>query len=200
MERIEGRVLWSFMFRPEAKNTQQLSKQFCGLLLQLHRLDWQSVAEDSFHYDEKNSYQFVDRWMHRVQEHLVRFGLSSFDPILDWLHERRDAVPCAQPAVIHNDLHPANVLVRDDGSAVVIDWSGCDISDARYDLAWTMLLAGAYESMEIAGNIIETYEQLAGNPVEQIAFFEVSACLRRLFRIVVSLRDKQASWGWIETP
>ena len=33
-------------------------------------------------------------------------------------------VPCRHPALVHGDFHPNNILLREDGSAVVIDWAG----------------------------------------------------------------------------
>ena len=42
---------------------------------------------------------------------------------LAWLEKRREAVPCVRPSVVHWDFHPNNILVREDGSAVVIDWT-----------------------------------------------------------------------------
>ncbi len=54
--------------------------------------------------------------------------------------------PCYHP--VHWDYHPGNVLLRDDSSAVVIDWTQIDVSDPRFDLAWTLLLVSSYEGAE----------------------------------------------------
>ena len=85
--------------------------------------------------------------------------------------------------------------MKEDGSAVVIDWSGFDVSDPRFDLAWTMLLVGSYESLAWRDRILQSYERQAGSPVEQMAFFDVSACLRRLAYIVVSLKGSADKLG-----
>ena len=195
MERIAGRNLWSFMFRPETDHKEQLLDQFCGLLVQLHKLDWSAVAGESLSYVEGDPYQFVDRWLLDALEYGQRFELSSFDDHINWLQERRDTVPCFRPSLIHYDFHPANILVREDGSAIVIDWSGFDLSDSRFDLAWTLLLVGSYESMAWRDRLLRSYERQSGNPAEQLAFFEVSACVRRLAIILVSLRDGPGKSG-----
>jgi aminoglycoside phosphotransferase (APT) family kinase protein len=86
------------------------------------------------------------------------------------------------------DYHPHNVLVRDDGRAFVIDWPNAAISDYRLDLAWTLVLMGCHGNPDVAHHVLQAYEQSSGHAVEQLAFFEVAACLRRLISIVVSLR------------
>ena len=44
-----------------------------------------------------------------------------------------------------------------------------------------------YGSPEPRALVLGEYERIAGYRVEQIEYFEVAACLRRLFSIVVSL-------------
>ena len=195
MERITGRNLWSFMFRSETDNTQQLLDQFCDLFIQLHELDWSTVTGETFSYVEGDPYQFVDRWLQDAQEYGQRFEISGFDAHFEWLQERRHTVPCFRPSLIHYDFHPANILIREDGSAVVIDWSGFDLTDSRYDLAWTLLLVGSYESMASRDRLLRSYESKSGAPAKQLPFFEVSACLRRLSIILVSLRGGAGELG-----
>lgn len=195
MERIDGKTLWSFMFQPETKNKQQLLDQFCGLVVQLHNHDWRAVAVDTFDYDEKDPYQFVDQWLQSAWDQLERLELNSFDDTFKWLQDRRDSVPCTRPAVIHYDFHPNNILIKEDGSAVVIDWSNIDISDPRFDLAWTMLLVGSYESSAWRNRILESYERQAGSHIQELAFFDVSACSRRLASILASLGGRADELG-----
>ena len=44
-----------------------------------------------------------------------------------------------------------------------------------------------YEGREWHGRILHEYERLAGAKVEQLGFFEVYACLKRLYSVVASL-------------
>jgi aminoglycoside phosphotransferase (APT) family kinase protein len=69
----------------------------------------------------------------------------------------------------------------------VIDWTNVDVSDYRLDLSWTLLLMSTYGSPESRELVLGEYERAAGHSVEQIEYFEVAACLRRLFSILVSL-------------
>jgi hypothetical protein len=69
----------------------------------------------------------------------------------------------------------------------VVDWTQVDVSDSRFDLAWTLLLVSTYEGRVWYERILHEYERLAGVKVEQLAFFEVFACLKRLYSVVASL-------------
>ena len=113
--------------------------------------------------------------------------MTTYVPVVDWLDARRDLVPCRRLAPIHWDFHPENVLLRDDGSAVVIDWSQYQISDPRFDLAWTMTLVGGQEGGNVRERILSGYEALTGEVVEQIEVFEVFACAKRLASVTLSL-------------
>jgi len=70
----------------------------------------------------------------------------------------------------------------------VLDWSGFEISDARFDLAWTLVLVSSYEGAVWRERILGTYEHQMGAPIQQIEYFEVYACVRRLFSIVASIQ------------
>ena len=114
---------------------------FCGLLVQLHTLDWRPYVSDPSRYDPSaNPYIFVDQLIEMLKSFLHQFPVDGFAPYAEWLETHRSEAPCARPSPIHWDFHPYNILIRDDGSAIVIDWTQIEISDSRFDLAWTLLL------------------------------------------------------------
>lgn len=189
MERIEGQVLWPLLFSSSEEKQQELLTLFCELFVQLHTLDWRPFVDDVASYEMESPYVFVDRWLSTAHDSLARFPRSGFLPVVEWLEERRDGVPCPQPSLVHSDFHPFNILVRDDGSAVVIDWTGLHVSDSRFDLAWTLLLTSTHGSEEWRNRFLQEYERLAGAKVKQIEYFEVCACARRLFDVSVSLSE-----------
>jgi aminoglycoside phosphotransferase (APT) family kinase protein len=124
MERIAGRVLWPILFNAPERRQQELLTQFCELFVRLHRLDWRPFVDDVARYELGGPTAFADQWLRRVRGAVERFPLSNSLRILEWLEARRDQVPCLRPAPVHGDYHPANVLLRDDGSAVVLDAAG----------------------------------------------------------------------------
>jgi aminoglycoside phosphotransferase (APT) family kinase protein len=203
MERIKGQMLWPVLFGSPKEKQQELLTLFCKLFVRLHTLEWRSFvhaqdrpfdqAQDnpSEHYlaiyDAGDPYAPLDRELDKVRPFLTRFPIPGFLPIVAWLDQQRDGVPCQRPSVIHWDYHPGNILLGDDGSATVIDWTQVDVSDSRLDLAWTLLLVSTYEGEVWHKRILHEYERLAGAEVEQLAFFEVVACLKRLYSIAAAL-------------
>ncbi len=211
MERIKGQVLWPLLFGSPQEKQRELLTLFCKLFVQLHTLEWRSFdypfdyaqgrdqdepfdhaqdkpfVHDAARYDTEDPYTFVDWWLETYRSYLALFPSPGFLAVIEWLEARRDQVPCLRPSLIHLDYHPDNVLLRDDGSAVVIDWTQLDISDSRFDLAWTLVLVSSLEGAKWRHRILQEYERLAGARVEQIAYFEVAACAKRLGSVVLSL-------------
>jgi aminoglycoside phosphotransferase (APT) family kinase protein len=189
MERIDGQMMWPLLDRASGAERQALLTQFCALLAQLHNLDWRLFLDDAAPFAPEDPYAFVDRWLSIGRDLLQRSPQVDLAPMAEWLEGRRDALACPRPSLVHGDFHPGNILVRRDGSAVVVDWTASEISDARSDLAWTLLLAYAYSGAEVHDTILHEYERLMGVTVEHIETFEVLACTRRLFDISVSLSE-----------
>jgi aminoglycoside phosphotransferase (APT) family kinase protein len=197
MERIEGRMLWPVMFDPSVAGEMQreLLTLFCELFVQLHALDWRPFVDADEQARYGNPYTFVDRLLDQFRSVLARSPVPGFAPVMAWLEERRDGVPCSRPAVVHLDFHPGNVLLRDDGSAAVVDWTQVDVADLRLDLAWMLLLIGIYEGAEWRTHVLAEYERLAGSAVEGLAYFDVLACVKRLGSVVISLLEGPEKMG-----
>jgi aminoglycoside phosphotransferase (APT) family kinase protein len=193
MERIEGETLWPLLAAASPARQRELLTQFTRLLVQLHQLDWRlftPVAPPGIEASDGaingDAYTYVNRWLDLVHAYLERFPLPGFLPVIQWLETRKDRVPCRSPAPIHWDFHPANILLQPDGAAVVIDWTQFEVSDYRFDLAWTLLLLATHASEEWRDFVLEEYERLSGNPVEELEFFEVAACAKRLLAVAIS--------------
>jgi len=175
------------LFGSHQEKQEELLTLFTELFVRLHRLDWRPFVGDVATDDPGDPHTFVDRELDRWRPYLAGFPQSGFMAVMEWLASRRGQVPCLQPSPIHWDYHPGNVLLRDDGSAVVVDWTQLDVSDSRFDLAWTLVLLSSYEGAEWRERILKEYEGLAGARVEGIAYFEVAACLKRLGSVTLSL-------------
>lgn len=185
MEYVQGQELWSLMSKTPRTEWSPLLTLFCQLFVRLHTLDWRPFSQTA---NNPSPYHTIDRWLEfgRSLPQVNPFG-EEFQPVLAWLEARREQMACLRPSPVHQDFHPSNIIVKSDGSAVVIDWTNFSISDFRFDLAWTLMLADAYEGTAVHDGILQTYEQVSGRPVEQIECFEVVACLRRLLDVSTSL-------------
>jgi aminoglycoside phosphotransferase (APT) family kinase protein len=195
MERIKGRPLWQCVVDYPEHKREALHALFCRLLYQLHSIDWQTFAPTSRAYATTNPYAFVDECLAKERNHLFRYALPGFDPIVDWLYARRDDVPCSQLAFTHGDFHYQNILLREDGSPVVIDWTTARIADPRVDLAWTLLLQQTHVDVHLRDTILQEYERLSGVEVHHLAWFETLACLWRLRHFSVLLSSGENNLG-----
>ena len=191
MERIDGDVMWPLMKAASASRRAELIGQFCELAARLHQMDTHALEPQG----STNPYRHIDSLLLGARDMLNRHPQLGLQPALDWLLARRDSVPCLKASVLHWDFHPSNVIVRADGSAVVIDWTGGRISDARFDLAWTLLLTNAYAGSAMRDSVLAGYERHWGARVDQLIFFEVVACVRRLFDIGLSLSQGAEAMG-----
>jgi aminoglycoside phosphotransferase (APT) family kinase protein len=187
MERVEGQMMWEPLFRSSAPRQAQLLELFCDLFVRLHTLDWHPFVDDPTAIERSGPYAFADGWLTSARAILAPFNLTDTEVILAWLEARRDRVSCARPAPVHWDFHPGNILVRADLSATVIDWTQIQVSDPRFDLAWTLVLVGAAEGWQWRDRILAAYEHRIGAAVSELAWFEVAACAKRLFSVIVSL-------------
>lgn len=187
MERVDGRPMWPAFRSPSADAVQYLVEQFCALHVRLHALDWRPFVPNPASLEAKGPFAHLDAELAFQRSWIERLEGSGYSRVMEWLQARREMVPCHRPAVVHLDFHPMNVLLRPDGSAVVIDWTNIRVSDARLDLAWTLILTGCVMGMAWRDRILAEYERRAGAPVDEIAYFEALACLRRLLSVAISV-------------
>jgi aminoglycoside phosphotransferase (APT) family kinase protein len=187
MERIPGETLWGTLFSSKPEEQAELIDLFNQLYVQLHNLDTQPFLEDQENVIGNDSSSVVTSQFENWRAVYDRLPLPDFLPILDWLEDHIADLEKSYPAVLHWDFHPENIILQPDGSMVVIDWTGLQVSDLRFDLAWTLMLITAYEGGYWRTPFIESYERAAGESFPNMEFFDVAACTRRLFSIAGSI-------------
>jgi aminoglycoside phosphotransferase (APT) family kinase protein len=188
MEKINGQELGKVIDNASWDRKMELVNQFCKIFAHLHSLDWQSLNFPQLPYNPKEPYGYINNLLSLVQGYADRFPKSKpFQPVLDWLTDNYKSVPCERLSIVHWDYHPANLLLKDDGEAIVIDWTNVDIGDYRADLAWTLLLVSSYGNPEGRDIVLKDYENLAGHKAEGIEYYEVFALMRRMFHIYISM-------------
>jgi aminoglycoside phosphotransferase (APT) family kinase protein len=203
LERIEGEVMWARLDRAAPAEAGALIDLFGRLFVQLHRLEWEPFAEGRAREPARAwaaggpaaPYAFVDHWLAEAGQVQAAHPDSGLEATVDWLRAGRDRVPCARPAVVHRDFHPANILVRPEGGAAVIDWTGLGVTDPRSDVAWTLLLARMFAGPGVREMLLGAYERHAGAPLAELDWFEVAACARRFFEVLQTLAAGDAATG-----
>jgi aminoglycoside phosphotransferase (APT) family kinase protein len=184
MERIEGQSLWEAIERADEERRRELMGLFSGLLADLHSLHWEVLVPNLKINDE---YTLIKREIYNLKQ-----SGSEIQPVVEWLHARRDLVPCKRPTITHRDYHPHNVIITDAGvyEGIIIDW-GWQISDPRFDLGWTLTALERSELREFRDDVLAEYERQRGEKVEQLEYFEVLASAYWLMHNVQALKNLQ---------
>lgn len=188
MERVEGPLFNEVRRHAPASQQASLLEMFCQLLIDLHRLDIQPfLPPEAATLDLSDPYLFLKRQLAEWQRIRRMFGITLFDETDAYLTAHMNTIPAPRYSVLHGDYHSFNILLDKSGKPYVIDWTNILVGDFRYDLAWTLLLESGYGEPDKRDVLLREYERLWGEPIENIAYYEVIACLRRLFGFVVSL-------------
>ncbi len=183
MEYIPGEQMWPLIDREQEQVGQTLLGQFSRLLADLHQLDWRQFTPER----PADPADWLLRWLAGNRGELEYFHLDGFLPVLDWLTARAVDITLQPPAPVHWDFHPGNVLISPAGRLVVVDWTQFTVSDARFDLAWTLLLLGAYEGDRWRTTVLTEYERYQGAPVQDLVWFDAAVATKRLGHMVVAL-------------
>lgn len=184
MEKIEGPTFRALYSSTPFEQQSHLLTLLSQLQARLHSLDWQPFCFDRASYQPE---MVINTWLIGWITFLSRRGDQSFDPVLDWLDTESRVVTCQKLSLIHGDFHLENIMLRDT-TPFVIDWTASEISDFRFDLAWTLINSGAQTAPTVYALLRKAYERQTGQVVEHLEFFEVAACLRRLFDILDSVQ------------
>lgn len=188
MQRVEGGDFASCFPKSPDDDPEPL-RDFIGLFRSLHTLDWRPYVENP---DEiaptGQSYYHFDRKLNLFSQYLDGAALKAFDPVMAWLSDHRELAVCEQSSVVHRDFHPNNILEDSEGNLYVIDWTSAEISDYRFDLAWTLALTLAYGSETLRKMMLAEYERQMGAEVPNLGLFEVVAFVRRIGVAMISMQ------------
>lgn len=179
MRYVEGDGLWMQIFEPEGPN-QDLLELFVELFVRLHMLDWKPFTQSPVNAPVK---QELATWRQVIDTQPVR----GFTEAMAWLQDRVDTLPPVEPAVVHWDFHPDNVLYSPDAGPSIVDWTQVGVTDPRFDLAWSMLLVSSVEGVEWRRRLRRLYEDLRGNELPAMEFFEAAVAAKRMYSVAVSL-------------
>lgn len=68
----------------------------------------------------------------------------------------------------HGDYHPSNVIIKEDGTVYVIDWSHVTQGNAAADAARTFLLFSMENNTELADQYLDAFSKASSIPKESI--------------------------------
>lgn len=213
MGRVEGRVPadnppynaagWVTELEPEDRAA--MWRSYLETLVAIRRLDPQErglafLAKpelgDTPLVQELAYYERYLEWIYAGREH-PQVSVS-----LPWL--RANAPPPQGPPVLSwGDARIGNILFRENRCVAVLDWEMARLGDPRMDLAWG-LFVDRYHSegsglARLPGfpdreTTIRQYEEISGEPVRDLEYFEVLAGMRFsviLTRLAQQLMDQE---------
>ena len=193
MERVRGHNMTEGFLKSSGEKLDSLVTVFIKLFVDLHNLDGARLFPGDYFVGDTATY--VNRVLDSARMSIEGYGIGWLGPVLDWLNEHKTGVSTEGLSIVHKDFHPNNIIIREDGSPVVIDWGAVEAGDYRADIAWTILLMSIYWDPAVGKVILEKYQEISGRVVRDFEFFEVLAIFRRLQDVSVSFTSGAEEMG-----
>ncbi len=185
MDFIEGRNMEEEFLSGSEEDLKRALEIMMKLFVELHSIDAARLFPE---YVGVTTPSYIDSVLDWARRNAEDSGVELTAPIIDWLEEHKAGVTPMEPSLLHRDFHPMNIMIRVDGSPVVLDWGATTVGDRRDDVSWIMLLASTFLDSSLREVILEGYESASGMELVDIEFFEVLSILRRLTDVSVSLK------------
>ena len=192
MERISGGTLWNVFFSSTKEQYGKVLSLNTRLMANLHDIPVSKVIPRVSLM--KTKHRVLGR-ISEEQKELLEHGFGAFMPLSEWLNDKAQRIVESPLCIIHKDFHPRNILLREDGSPVVIDWAGCTVGDFREDLCWTGLLAGTFIDESLRQEVYNSYAEYSARELLDLPYFEAFAGLRRLADVAITLKVGTSARG-----
>jgi aminoglycoside phosphotransferase (APT) family kinase protein len=165
------------------KTIRGVARQLSVAAAQLHDLDPQPIREQFESAGIDNGSLGVEARLDEIRI-AADSQFSGFGELLTWLDQRR---PALTPEVVcHGDIHPFNMLVTEDESFSVLDWTNANLCRREYDVGFTAALlscaplpvqrlarrpVGAITA-SLARRFIDAYRRMAPVNLDVVEWFE----------------------------
>lgn len=206
MERRRGLVLDQELppnWTPNPELHHSIAESLVRVLVDLHRVDWQSAGLGQIGHPEGYMHRRVSGWLERYARARTT-EIRGFERLSMWLLENIPESP--PPTVIHNDYKLNNL--RLDATApcrltAVLDWEMATVGDPLSDLAtlvvyWTQpgeadTIMGSLRSVTSEpgfpsrAEIVEMYARFSGRDVSRLhwyvafAYFKLGVIIQQIY-------------------
>lgn len=96
--------------------------------------------------------------LNRIKDKMARkLAEADLDPSVRYELQARLAAMPKHNKVCHGDFNPTNIIVKDDGTPYIIDWSHVTQGNASADVARTYLLFNLHGQKEIADKYLQLF-------------------------------------------
>lgn len=186
MDHIPGASFWQVFEAADPATRAHLTELFVARLVALHALDPQLLEPGAV---LTQPYSHIDQELEQLRRDTANSPHAELTEIMQWLEERKQAVPCERAAILHRDYHPWNVVVDAAERLWVIDWDW-RIGDARFDLAWTCMLMRRSGFHTFSSAVRDEYAHQSGRALAELAYFEVLTTVRWLLNVLPSVESE----------
>jgi aminoglycoside phosphotransferase (APT) family kinase protein len=193
MERLPGRVPsddppftaagWVLELSPEQRAT--MYDDSLRVLAEIHAVDWRALELGFLGQDGLAGH--IAYWQETYEWAAPGGGNPTIEAAFEWVLAERPTEP--EPLVLNwGDARPGNILYTDELSiSGVLDWEMVSLGSPGLELGWWLFLlrhhtegigAPLPDGFPSREQTIARYEELSGNPVANVNFYEVFAALR----------------------
>ena len=190
MKKIEGRGI-NDILENNPEKFEEIAERF---MLELHKIH--SINPDLFPQIpradiQKDPFAVITKTLRRAKATIEKFHeeLAELRLVVDWLEENKSNNPCEELVVIHSDYHPFNIIVEEDGTFQILDWTGINISDYRRDLGFSIIAISAGVGIDQVPKFQKIYEKISGKKVENLEYFMVLASVYNLMRFYSGMNN-----------
>jgi aminoglycoside phosphotransferase (APT) family kinase protein len=187
MDYVPGTSFWHAFEAGDPVLQAQLTRSFVAQLVALHALDPHLLEPAAV---LTHPYSYVEHELEQLRHDGANSPHVTVVGVVEWLEQRKQAVPCERPAVLHRDYHPWNVLVDAAAQLWVVDWDW-RIGDARFDLAWTRMLMQRSGFHAFSSDIRDEYARQSDRSLDALLYFEVLATVRWLLNVLPSTESDE---------
>ncbi len=187
MEYIENRWFPTVILKASSDQQMYWLKKFTELLVKLHQIDWKKIITDKAPKNIDDPFFTIDVYLTNYITDWKKHGFSLYKTTLAWLKEQRENYPAKRVGFNHGDFHFANVIVAEDDTLFLIDWSYSNVRDIRMDIAYSFCVFHMEKQGELGKLFLDYYEELSGEPMGDLAFYEVLSAIQLIFFCIISI-------------
>ena len=179
------------------KTIRGVARQLSVAAAQLHDLDPQPIREQFEAAGIDNASLGVEARLNEIRV-AAAAQFAGFEELLAWLDHRR---PALTPEVVcHGDIHPFNMLVTEDESFSMLDWTNAHLCRREYDVGFTSALLHcaplevppvarrpvAAITASLARRFIDAYRRMAPVNLDVVEWFETLQYARSLAAVATA--------------
>ncbi|MDP2859513.1 MAG: phosphotransferase family protein [Bacillota bacterium] len=195
MEQIRGSLLGVQYTRGTEQQKHEAPLIFGDLLARLHAMDPGAFVGEGTAWRDRHA-ALTTLEPESIREFLAPSSISpQLAPILKWMDDHRPGLEGGETCLLHGDFHLWNIMLREDGRPVVLDWGQAGLGDPHHDIAQSMLLSKTQNMPGVAQACLEAYGAASGRRFENLELFETMALARRLGGVMVCLADGPEALG-----